>query len=135
MQHLQVQEKKTRRERKLRKSPHVPPPLPLYISIKIENTLTSTEKERWACRKARERDRASESERENNIILKAITMNSPQFRHESAPLSLTAGGKKRKKRKRREERNRALRRIPMSDRRLISAPGRILQTRLYLRGR
>lgn len=38
-------------------------------------------------------------ERENNIILKAITMNSPQFRHESAPLSLTGGKKKRKKRK------------------------------------
>ena len=77
-------------------------------------------------------------ERENNIILKAITMNSPQFRHESAPLSLTGGEKKRKKRKKKgmkkknekKKKNSTLRRIPMSDRRLISAPGRILQTRL-----
>lgn len=51
-----------------------------------------------ACRRERERERLSERERENNIILKAITMNSPQFRHESIPLSLTGGGEKRKKR-------------------------------------
>lgn len=36
--------------------------------------------------------------RENNI-LKAITLNSPQFRHESAPLSLTRGGKEKEKKK------------------------------------
>lgn len=75
-------------------------------------------------------------ERENNIILKAITMNSPQFRHESAPLSLTGGKKKEKEKekkgneKKEKKKNSTLRRIPMSDRRLISAPGRILQTRL-----
>lgn len=34
---------------------------------------------------------------ENNIILKAITMNSPQFRHESTPLSLTRGKKEKDK--------------------------------------
>lgn len=55
-----------------------------------------------ACRREQERDRVSVWERENNIILKAITMNSPQFRHESAPLSLTRGEKRGKKRKRRE---------------------------------
>lgn len=76
-------------------------------------------------------------EGENNIILKAITMNSPQFRHESAPLSLTKRktGNRKKKRVKGGEKNSSLRRIPMSDRRLISAPGRILQTRLYLRAR
>lgn len=50
-----------------------------------------------ACRRERERDRVSK--RENNIILKAITMNSPQFRHESAPLSLTVGGKEKERKK------------------------------------
>lgn len=40
-----------------------------------------------------------EGGRENNIILKAITMNSPQFRHESAPLSLTRGKKEKEKKK------------------------------------
>lgn len=62
-------------------------------------------------------------------------MNSPQFRHESAALSLTRGKKRERKEKEGGEKNSTLRRIPMSDRRLISAPGRILQTRLYLRGR
>lgn len=42
-------------------------------------------------------------ERENNIILKAITMNSPQFRHESAPLSLTGGKKRERKEKGKRE--------------------------------
>lgn len=50
-----------------------------------------------ACKRARETDGVSK--RENNIILKAITMNSPQFRHESSPLSLTVGQKKEKEKK------------------------------------
>lgn len=131
MQHLQVFLKGRKKE--IQKDRPCPPPLPLSISIKIENTLTGTEEREMlrssqACR--RERDRVSE--RENNIILKAITMNSPQFRHESAPLSLTGGRKKRERKEKggREKKNSTLRRIPMSDRRLISAPGRILQTRL-----
>lgn len=45
-------------------------------------------------------------ERENNIILKAITMNSPQFRHESAPLSLTGGKKRERKGKKGNEKKR-----------------------------
>lgn len=38
-------------------------------------------------------------EGENNIILKAITMNFPQFRHERTALSLKEGRGKRKGRK------------------------------------
>lgn len=37
--------------------------------------------------------RGPEQVGENNIILKPITMNSPQFRHESRALTLTGGGK------------------------------------------
>lgn len=40
-----------------------------------------------------------EGQRENNIILKAIAMNSPQFRHESAALSLTREKRKEKERR------------------------------------
>lgn len=83
----------------------------------------------------RAREGHRERRRENNIILKAITMNSPQFRHESVPLSLTGGKKRERKEKEGRNKNSTLRRIPMSDRQLISAPGRILQTRLYPRGR
>lgn len=42
---------------------------------------------------------------ENNIILKAITMNSPQFRHESIPLTLTGGGKEKEKEKEKKTHN------------------------------
>lgn len=74
-----------------------------------------------------ERDRGTG--RENNIVLKAITLNSPQFRHESEPLSLTRGKENERKEgaKNSEGEKRktdTLRSIPMSDRRLISAPGR-----------
>lgn len=66
--------------------------------------------------------------RENNIILKAITLNSPQFRHESEPLSLTRGKENERKEGAKEEGEKrktdTLRSILMSDRRLISAPGR-----------
>lgn len=52
-----------------------------------------------ALRQAGESKREAEllREGENNIILKAITLNSPQFRHESTPLSLTRGRKKKKR--------------------------------------
>lgn len=74
------------------------------------------------------------SERENNIILKAITVNSLQFKHESATLSLKRGGgwggERNENGGKGGEKNSTLRRIAMSDKRLISAPGRILQTRL-----
>lgn len=45
----------------------------------------------------------TERERQNNIILKAITMNSPQFRHESTPLSLTRGKEMKEKGEKKEE--------------------------------
>lgn len=85
-------------------------PLSLSVSLKIAHTLAGTGGEMprssQARRGERERDIVDGGERQNNIILKAITMNSPQFRHESAPLSLTRGkemkekGEKKGRRKR-----------------------------------
>lgn len=46
-----------------------------------------------------ESERGPEQVGENNIILKAITMNSPQFRHESIALTLTGGKKEKEKEK------------------------------------
>lgn len=71
-----------------------------------------------------ESERGPEQVGENNIILKAITMNSPQFRHESIALTLTGG----KKEKEKEKKKHTMTSVPMSDRRLIFAPGRNLQT-------
>lgn len=47
-----------------------------------------------------------ERERQNNIILKAITMNSPQFRHESTPLSFTRGKEMKEKEEKKGRRKR-----------------------------
>lgn len=65
--------------------------------MEIENTLTGTEENVDQFSGMYESERGPEQARENNIILKAITLNSPQFRHESIALTLTGGKKEKEK--------------------------------------
>lgn len=94
--------------------------------MEIESTLTGTEENVDQFSGMYASERGPEQARENNIILKAITLNSPQFRHESIALTLTGG----KREKEKGEKKHTMTSVPMSDRQLIFAPGRNLQTQL-----